>query len=131
MMQDFLDKFYILRNKLQPENSTDQTQDSKYMRSDRGRGDGGLERRGYTVKKKAMSECAKFRSLQRWRRTKGRGSRNFPTSTKRLVRATVVRIGISRSFFLQCAKEYWWKILIIIKLRRVSFQVDRCPLRTM
>ncbi len=31
--------------------------------------------------KKAMSECAKFRCWQRWRRTKGRGSRNFPTPT--------------------------------------------------
>jgi hypothetical protein len=31
--------------------------------------------------KKAMSECAKFRCLQRWRRTKGCGSGNFPTPT--------------------------------------------------
>ncbi len=130
MIQDFLDKFSILRNKLQPENSINQTQDSKYMRSDRGRADGGLERRGYTVKK-AMSECAKFWCCQRQRRTKGRGSRNFPTSTKRLVRATVVHIGISRSYFLQCTKGSDRKILIIIKLQRVTCQVDRCPLRTM
>jgi hypothetical protein len=31
--------------------------------------------------KKALSDCAKFRCWQRWRRTKGHGSRNFPTPT--------------------------------------------------
>ncbi len=31
--------------------------------------------------KKAMSECARFRCRQRWCRTKGRGSRNFPNPT--------------------------------------------------
>ncbi len=34
----------------------------------------------YTVKN-STSECTKFRCWQRWRRTKRRGSRNFPTPT--------------------------------------------------
>ncbi len=45
-----------------------------------------------------------FRCWQRWRRTKGRGSGNFPTPPRRLDRATVVHIGISRSFFYSVHK---------------------------
>ncbi len=47
--------------------------------------------------KKTISECARFRCWQRRRRTKRRGNRIF-WPPRRLVRATVVHIGISRSF---------------------------------
>jgi hypothetical protein len=55
--------------------------------------------------KKAMSECAKFRCGQRWRRTKGRGSRNFPTLTSFGLRHRCPHRNFTQ-LFLQCKSWY-------------------------
>ncbi len=59
----------------------------------------------YTVKK-ARSECAKFRCWQRWRRTKRRESRNFPTPTSFGSRHRCPHRNFPK-LFLQCTDKKW------------------------
>jgi hypothetical protein len=56
----------------------------------------------YTVKK-AMAECAKLRCWQRRCRTKGRGSRNFPTPTSFGSRHRCPHRNFAK-LFLQCTR---------------------------
>ncbi len=51
-----------------------------------------------------MSECAKFRCWQRWHRTRGRGSRNFPTPTSLGSRHRWPHRNLAQ-LFLQCSKR--------------------------
>jgi hypothetical protein len=54
--------------------------------------------------KKVMSECAKFRCWQRWRRTKRRGSRIFPTPTLFGSRHRCPHRNFAK-LFLQCTRS--------------------------
>jgi hypothetical protein len=104
--------------------------------------------------KKAMSECAKFRCWQRWRRTKRRGSRNFPTPTsfgsrhrcphrnfaKLFLQCTVLYSGVYHRitaysdgvyYCAKCPQENFYKVCILIKEyekileRKATFCLDR------
>jgi hypothetical protein len=75
--------------------------------------------------KKAMSECVKFRCWQRWLRTKGLGVGIF-RPPRRLVRATDVHIGISRSFFYSV--QYSLCITVLHSLTDILVNICETPL---
>jgi hypothetical protein len=64
-----------------------------------------------------MSECAKFRCWQRWRRTKGRGSRNFPNPHV-VWFAPPLSTSEFRTDFLQCS--FGWTHLVPVVIDTYS-----------